>query len=89
MMAARLSPRQLEALQTIGAYSGPTECCGKIENVKYLISNHFGWTMFDTYSQRDRFFKNLEARGFIKLSGTGNSFAELTDAGRKAIEAKP
>jgi hypothetical protein len=79
----RIGRKQKEILGVIA------DCCYVDEEygqIKCAISNSlFGWPVFDTYSERERFFKNLERRGFIELH-KGQQFAVITNLGREAIK---
>jgi hypothetical protein len=78
----RIGDKQREILEVIAARCYVDERYGQIKCP--ITDNLFGWTVFDTYSERDRFFKNLDKRGLIELS-KDKHFALITDAGRSAL----
>ncbi|MBT2299204.1 hypothetical protein J7E70_01880 [Variovorax paradoxus] len=87
MSAPRLSDKQREFLATIAQSETPTDDFPK--GLPLYLSHTFMEFKFNTDSERQRWYRNLETRGLITLTGSGRCFVRLTDSGRAAIQEAP
>lgn len=80
----RLSDKQKEFLCTIFESEKPTD--NFPDGIPLYLSHTFMEFRFNTWSERERFYKNLENRGFIVRTGCSKSFARLTDLGKTTVK---
>ena len=83
-MSARLSEKQRDFLSDIATSETPTDDFP--QGLPLYLSFTYMEFRFNTDGERTRWYRNLETRGFIKLTGSGGCFARLTDAGRAALK---
>ena len=81
----RISDKQREFLEAIARSEKPTDDFP--EGLPIYLSITFMEFRFNSDAERTRWYKNIESRGLITLSGNGKCFARLTDAGRAILAA--
>ena len=85
-MTKQISLKQREFLATIAQNEQPTDDFPG--GLPLYLSHTFMEFRFNTASERQRWYENLEKRGLITLTGNGKCFARLTDTGRMAVKQK-
>lgn len=79
----RLSEKQREFLADIATSETPTE--DHPQGLPFYLRHTHMEFRFNTASERERWYRNLETRGLIVRTGYSHCFVRLTDAGRAAI----